>query len=1211
MSDWNAIRKIAQARHDEIRRACASDSDTSPLLSADQILKAAESLTDLDCVPVKQNDSLLSGAFALLDRANQSIVFAAEGLSPERIRFIKAHEFAHFWLHPDTTSDSEIGDDLPETYLGESPDPFSKQVESDYSPAERREKEANVFASELLLPLAPLRNAYLKFGWNASKIAHHTGLSETFALTQLQSALLLPEETAENPNDAPRDSLEQVSPPGSSLLNLDPSQLEAATIEMGPVLIDAGPGTGKTKTLISRILHLLQDRKIVPEQILALTFSNKAANEMQHRLFEAAGEIANRVWIGTFHAFGLEVLRKEGTRIGLSRRPRLIDTADAIALLLQHYDSLNLSQYEYLSQPTLPFGEFLACISRAKDELRTPEDYLNVANEMKLNAETDEQKIEADKALEVARIYEIYERLLLENGLLDFGDLLFRTVRLFESFPDVRREWQAKYPHILADEYQDINRASARVLQCIAGEGRGFWAVGDLRQAIYRFRGASPANIRQFETDFPGGVRLQLKRNYRSLPRLVSLFSGVASKLDDKTTLWEAHRLSDDPAIPNIPGRNGTENLESTPPLQFVSVENPSEQSDWLASQILQNQGSGIALSSQAILVPTNRHASELAEALLERGIPAQHLGNLFERPEIKDLLALLSCVIDPEGVGLWRVANFREFAISREDISCILRAAKTSGEAFPYFLSTAANLPELSESGRTGVAKLWQSLKPIVYLDDPWQILTRFLFETSDYMLPLLKKKASEKRAESLHRSQSSLAIFQFLVFVQEVSNSAKSGSPTKSYVSHKAAFMTRLRFLFHCKQAKSPRLPEEANRLDAIRIMTIHQSKGLEFPVVFLPNLIKGQFPTRNMGKMAKFPAGLLNSNSGIDSRGKGAEGRDESDTDEDADNSRRLFFVALSRARDSLTLIRPRKWKTKDEPASPRLIEIEELIAELATEEKFTSAVGELGTGSSEGTETVISPEPPVIPKTRPAVSHSAIKLYMNCPRRYYYRYVEHLPEVGENSDYLDFHTILTETLSRIQEGKSTGNRPDFEEAKSFFEERWKQPEGENSGHRESLRRRAMVLIEHALADDEIDSGATVSNQFRAEFPAGSIDVRSNRAELQADGALLLTRVKWRGRKKDDHTAPELSLLRRAAQQREPGKKINVSLQYLLLGETVESPEKPKLEANRVAKYEIALENLAAGDFSPSPSDACPACPYYAICDSHASGNGEPTE
>ncbi len=1187
MPDWEALRKLARETHS---RLCENSlKPTGALPFAEELLHAAEIETRLDCSPLPAGDPILGGAFALLDREGGNLYFLhSPALSSERIRFIKAHEFAHFWLHPQFISDAECADDSPETYLGGTVEPDAKQVESGYSPAERQEKEANVFAAEFLLPSDRLARLFEEEGWSAGRIAKQTGLSETLVLSQLSHALLSPPESVSIPHSSNEETSKTIFP-------LDPSQLRAATLERGPALIDAGPGTGKTRTLTSRIAHLLNDWGVSPEKILALTFSRKAAAEMQSRLQEAVGEQANRVWVGTFHSFGLEILRKEGGRLGLPPRPAMLSTADAVGLLLEKYRFLNLREYQYLNKPSLPFPDILACISRAKDELKTPEECLRAALKMAETAADPESTLAGRKALEVANVYAIYQNELQARGMLDFGDLLFRSVQLFESFPEVRAEWQTRYPHILADEYQDVNRASARLLQSIAGDGAGFWAVGDLRQAIYRFRGASPANIRRFEQDFPGGVRLQLNRNYRSVPQLVSLFSDVASRMDGERTVWEAVR----PKYPLSAELNDSN--EASPrqnaPLSLALPENRQGQYEWLGRRILERRTNGVALKDQAILVPTNRHASDLAIELSNQGVPVQHLGDLFERAEVKDLLSVLSLACEPKGTALWRVASFPEYAISASDASLILKSAKSGDYRFPEFLADASALPGLSEEGRRGVSRLWETLKPNLYRGNASLFLMRYLFSSSDYLQGLSKREGDEvsRNSERLQR----IAISILLEFVQETL------APLPKEERDERGFLKRLRFLFECGEAKMSRTTEALERLDAVRIMTVHQSKGLEFPVVYLPTLVKGQFPTRGRGKMAKLPKGLIEESS-----------EEEESTTDSSDEA--LFFVALTRARDTLVLSRPLSWKEKLEPASTLLAQIEPMLYQNDVEiiryfppisvanqiNRNQFAIKSFASGEDDKISASLKSDDSTSESLtqKPSLKHFAIKEYMNCPRRYYYREVARIPEPQAETPYLDFHIALQASLDRLQERRDGGVEPEPIELMQLFEEKWNASSpNETSGHRAVLHSRAHELIEFALAQPGVSCGAPVSREFRAELPSGSIFLRSDRAEIKEDGSLFLTKIKKRARKSDDHTDIGLALLRLAAQQRTPGRKTEIELRFLAETEPFLVPDKPKFEEKRVAKYEEALQRLASGDFAPdpAPSVSCPDCPYFLIC------------
>jgi DNA helicase II / ATP-dependent DNA helicase PcrA len=499
MSHWHLIRSRARsARTQALAEAQGNE-------RAEALLAAADRLTGIKRVGLPRGDALLDGAQSALDLDIKYIWFDNTVESTLAL-FYQAHEYAHFWLHAERSvcDDADINpnaedDDIP---LG------VDRVEG-YGPRERHEREANVFAREFLLPLAVAREWYLNEALRTPAIVSRTGLPESVVLHQLARGVLVPGRSETD-----------TEPPAAEEAALDESQRAAAQATRGPMLVDAGPGTGKTRTLCGRITHLLA-QGVRPSAILALTFSNKAAEEMRERVAKSRPDVAPAIWMGTFHAYGLELLRKYGDRIGISASPEVLDPADAVAVLESRLTDLNLVHYQYLPEPARDLRHIVAAISRAKDDLVDPIQYAAFAERMRSTAASDEDHEAAAKAMEVANVYRVYQDTLIAENLLDFGDLIFRTVHLLREHPEVRDEVRRQHAHVLVDEYQDVNRASALFLKELVGGGAGLWVVGDARQSIYRFRGASPENIREFRRDFPGAKTLPLERNYRSASRIL------------------------------------------------------------------------------------------------------------------------------------------------------------------------------------------------------------------------------------------------------------------------------------------------------------------------------------------------------------------------------------------------------------------------------------------------------------------------------------------------------------------------------------------------------------------------------------------------------------------------------------------------------------------------------------------------------------------
>ena len=373
--------------------------------------------------------------------------------------------------------------------------PVGLQRVEDYGAHERRELQANVFARAFLFP--PIARAADVRRPSPDGVRHRQ--AARFAGAARAPANPRCDPSAASPTD--EDSESPLARPSRP----DPAQDRAAAHRGTPFQLQAGPGTGKTKTLVKRILSLLEEG-VDPASILVLTFSNRAAGELAERVSAAAPDKAPKIWIGTFHAFGLDLVRRYYEEFKLPPDPALFDRSDAIAVLEEILPTLPLVHYRNLWDPALILKEILSAISRAKDELYDDKGYLALAKKMEEDAGDDEEKqTAAKKCLEIAAVYERYERAKADHKAVDFGDLIMGPTRLLENNKAIQAAIQLRHRHVLVDEYQDVNRASVRLVKAIAGDGKRLWVVGDARQSIYRFRGASSVNMASFKADVSNG----------------------------------------------------------------------------------------------------------------------------------------------------------------------------------------------------------------------------------------------------------------------------------------------------------------------------------------------------------------------------------------------------------------------------------------------------------------------------------------------------------------------------------------------------------------------------------------------------------------------------------------------------------------------------------------------------------------------------------
>jgi DNA helicase-2/ATP-dependent DNA helicase PcrA len=411
--------------------------------------------------------------------------------------------------------------------------------------------------------------------------------------------------------------------PETYLQDLNPAQREAVLHTEGPVLVIAGAGSGKTRVLTRRIAHLLRAVGAKPPEILAITFTNKAAAEMRERVEQLIGPPARAAWIMTFHAACGRILRREAERLGYRSNFTIYDSADQIRLTKQCLEELERDPKRFT--PRGIHGQ----ISNAKNQLIGPSDYA--------------ERVASFYDQTVAEVYDLYQRRLFASNAVDFDDMLFLAVDVLERFPEARERWQKAFRYVLVDEYQDTNHAQYRLLQLLAGEHRNVFAVGDPDQSIYAFRGADIRNVLEFERDFPGAATVALEQNYRSTQNILDAANGVIrhNRERKEKTLWSE--------------------LGEGDPVRVVEVEDEHAEARYVAAEIALLVEQGYSGSEVAVFYRTNAQSRVLEDVLVRQGIAYQVIGGprFYERAEVKDLIAYLQVLDNPyDAVSLLRIAN-------------------------------------------------------------------------------------------------------------------------------------------------------------------------------------------------------------------------------------------------------------------------------------------------------------------------------------------------------------------------------------------------------------------------------------------------------------------------------------------------------------------------------------------------------------------------
>lgn len=881
---------------------------------------AAESGEDFDIALVHPSDASLGTAHAVLLRELRQIIVRNDVSHADRA-FLIAHEFGHWKLHPaDHGSCHKL---IDVSLKPEDTDAFGTQKVEAYGARERAELQANIFAREFLLPRETAKVLFFD-GKTAVDIQRELNLPLELVRQQLLDGLLLP--TAENATDTPEE-----------LITPTHEQITAAQSKARTSLVVAGPGTGKTATLLMRVQHLLA-QGVKPSEILLLTFSNRAARELVDRLHVMGVADAHDIWIGTFHAFGLEFLRKNHDQFDLKPLFGVADKMAQIALLEPHIYGLGLEAYNPLGDPLDWLNETVKAIQRAKDELAD-------ASTFSLAVEKSAPKTTAGvlaKQRDIVKLYRCYEAKLRASGnLVDMGDLIMLPALGLSRAYGKFAQTVGRFKHILVDEYQDVNRASANLVKALAAHADSLWVVGDARQAIYRFRGASMRNIVRFGDDFPKYKEFSLSENRRSHEEIVRVFEHTGRS---SNPLQMVLPLDD---VHAVRGASGVK------PLHIVCDSDDVLQ-DEVAKRANKLNEQGVSYRNQVILASTHDTCTATADALNASGTPALHLGDIFQREEVKNLLSLLQLFVDRSGSGLVRISKFPGLEIPREDVeTLIVELKKSRGTALSWVTSPPAGL---SPNGLEAIKRWSKALDGLNSTDSPWEVVCTLLLERTGLLWPYLS-------GQTIVDITRRLALWQFIYFLRV----PDGGQPYQTVGS----FITRLRRRLRIGDSQELRMPPpEADCLDAIAVMTIHQSKGLEFEAVHLVDVDAKHFSISR--DLELVPASLLES----------INLKDDFEAETEASNK---LYVALSRAKQHLLLYESND--RYDAQCTPAVTDAGHLFQRVKGQPSATKA------------PRPSSPPPMVSIAPMQPIELSGFLAYRVCPRRYYYDFIKDLtPSAG---------------------------------------------------------------------------------------------------------------------------------------------------------------------------------------------------------------------
>jgi DNA helicase-2/ATP-dependent DNA helicase PcrA len=632
---------------------------------------------------------------------------------------------------------------------------------------------------------------------------------------------------------------------------LNPEQIKAIEHKTGPLLIIAGAGTGKTTVITERIKFLIESKLAEPQEILALTFTEKAAKEMEDRVDQALPYGYTQMWISTFHSFCDRVIRREALHIGLNPNYKLMTEAESVQLIRDNLFKFELNYFRPLGNPNKFIDGMLQHFSRLQDEDVNPDDYLKWAN-----------KKGEDQHRELAGIYKAYSVLKAKEGLMDFGDLIIQTLNLFRSRPNILAQYQKQFKYILVDEFQDTNYAQNELVKLLAGKTQNVTVCGDDDQSVYRFRGAAVSNIIQFRKSFPKTAVVVLTKNYRSTQEI----------LDRSYDLIQHNNPDRLEVVEKVDKKLVSQVAKDGDPIEFMHVDRVENEASSVADKIDQLiKENKYEYKDFAILVRANNHSEPFGRALQCKGIPYQFLGpgRLFKQAEIIDLISYLKVLYNFEdSVAFYRLLSIDHFGVSGRHLAELGNYARKNNVS----LFVAAE--KIGDEKVKVITDLVNKHLELVKKDSAGQILYYFL-QDSGLIQTFINPDSpdAEKRANNISK------LFDKL----------------KSYeVDHEDARIPAVVdwLELSAELGESPLAADsDWTEVNAVNILTVHSAKGLEFPVVFLVNLVAQRFPSMERHEQIPIPEELIKE---ILPKG-----------DFHLEEERRLFYVGMTRAKEKLFL------------------------------------------------------------------------------------------------------------------------------------------------------------------------------------------------------------------------------------------------------------------------------------------------------------------
>ncbi|MDP3941239.1 MAG: ATP-dependent DNA helicase [bacterium] len=995
---------------------------------------------------------------------------------------------------------------------------------------------------------------------------------------------------------------------------LNEEQKAAVTHGDGPLLIIAGAGTGKTTVITERIKHLVLQKNIPPSALLALTFTEKAASEMETRIDQILPYGYTQMWIQTFHGFCDRVLRNEAIHMGLTPSYTLMTEAEALLFLKKNIFAFQLDYFRPLGNPMKFLQGMLQHFSRIKDDDIGPEQYLKFAKQIangksqmangKLNAKRltlNAEDSDAKKTVELANAFKKYEELKAKKDVMDFSDLISNTLKLFRTRPNILKEYQNKFHYILVDEFQDTNFAQNEMAILLAGDKKNITVVGDDDQSIYRWRGAAIANMMQFKSHFPKAKIITLTKNYRSTQTILdSAYQMIQNNNPDRLEIKEkinkkltTTREVKGEEVELLFGGNAEEEAE-------LVVKKIKDEMSAKGGSAFGGKNNKRAYSDFAILVRANDHSLPFQRALSHAHIPFQFLGpsHLYEQDEIKDLIAYLRVLANfDDTASLYRLLTLPIFDFDAVTIGTILNTAKRRNTSLFETLNVADSLSltnEIKEKIKNLIAMIKRHMGKIPK-ETAGQILYYF-FEDSGLLGYYLDPRTPKTEREALNVAK----------FFERLQHYASEHDDASIY-----AVVDWIELSMEL--GESPMTAEvDWTGTNAVNILTIHSSKGLEFPVVFVTNLVTLRFPTRDKKEQIPIPQELIK--------------EELPEGDENLQEERRLFYVAMTRSRDKLFLTAAKFYSggKRERKISPFVYEVlgETYVNTLLKKQQQESASLQLSllevlkpvvSEAEEKQEIHITKNGQsafIEPIT--TISYSQLQTFDVCPLHYKLRYIMKLPTAP--SAALSFGTSMHALLRTIYALDFHNNPLSPEKINALIDQSFITDGYESREHINDAKKGAKDLLAAFMKENQKEPHLPAETELSFQFLIDNIKIigRFDRVDKIDDKTIEIIDYKTGRNAPDEKKLKndlQLTMYALAATEiknplfNKTPENVILTLYYIEQNKRLTTTRtKEQLETAKKLILEKVKE-IQTSDFHCTGGRLCQDCEYKMLCSTYA--------